>query len=95
MLARQVARAAAGATPRSSLRAFSSTATQCRAPTIADVTPNSVETFNTKQRQFREQLIAAQQQREERKLHVASNLSDLCLLFTPTHQFGLSILNLT
>ncbi|EMR70729.1 hypothetical protein MGN70_012742 [Eutypa lata] len=67
MLARQVARAAAGATPRSSLRAFSSTATQCRAPTIADVTPNSVETFNTKQRQFREQLIAAQQQREEQQ----------------------------
>ena len=66
MLTRQVARAAARATPRSALRAFSSTATQCKTPALADVTPDQVDTFNTKQKEFRDQLVEAQKKREER-----------------------------
>ena len=68
MFSRQVSRAATRAVPRSTLRTFASTADRCRAPALADVTPNTVDQFNTKQREFREQLIEAQKKRAERKL---------------------------
>ena len=81
MFSRQVSRAAARAAPRTPVRAFGSTATQCRAPSLADVTPDRVDQFNTKQRQFREQLIEAQKKREERKLelHLRTCLPTLLL----------------
>ncbi|KAI1641532.1 hypothetical protein F4809DRAFT_587132 [Biscogniauxia mediterranea] len=62
MLTRRIARAAVAA-PRS-LRAFGSTAAQQRAPSIADIAPDDVDSFNAKQKGFREQLVKAQQERE-------------------------------
>ncbi|KAI1181643.1 NIPSNAP family protein [Nemania serpens] len=65
MLSRSIARAAAPI-PRS-LRAFSSTVAQQRTPSIADVSPAGVESFNAKQKEFRENLVKAQQEREARQ----------------------------
>ncbi|KAI1343505.1 hypothetical protein F5Y15DRAFT_234973 [Xylariaceae sp. FL0016] len=62
MLTRQVARVAVSA-PRS-LRAFSSTVAQQRAPSIADITPTDVDKFNKKQKQFREEAKIRAQERE-------------------------------
>ncbi|KAI1140904.1 NIPSNAP-domain-containing protein [Hypoxylon sp. FL0543] len=62
MLTRRIARAAVSA-PRS-LRAFSSTAATQRTPTLADITPEGVDSFNARQKEFREQLVRAQQERE-------------------------------
>ncbi|KAI1204894.1 NIPSNAP-domain-containing protein [Annulohypoxylon truncatum] len=62
MFTRRIARAAVVA-PRS-LRAFSSTAANQRTPILADITPDGVDSFNSKQKDFREQLVKAQQERE-------------------------------
>ncbi|GAW26171.1 hypothetical protein SAMD00023353_2300830 [Rosellinia necatrix] len=61
MIARSIVRAAAPA-PRA-LRAFSSSVAQQRTPSIADVSPNGVESFNAKQKEFRENLVKAQQEK--------------------------------
>ncbi|CAJ2504201.1 Uu.00g115950.m01.CDS01 [Anthostomella pinea] len=73
MLTRRIARAATAA-PRS-LRALSSTAAQQRAPSIADVTPAGVDSFNAKQKEFREQTIRAQQEREASRSSSAKSKS--------------------
>ncbi|KAI1421785.1 NIPSNAP family protein [Xylaria sp. FL1777] len=65
MIARGIARVAAPI-PRS-LRAFSSTAVQQRTPSLADVSPTGVSSFNSKQKEFRENLVKAQQEREARQ----------------------------
>ncbi|KAJ8124626.1 hypothetical protein O1611_g9014 [Lasiodiplodia mahajangana] len=65
MIARGIARVAAPI-PRS-LRVFSSTAVQQRTPSIADVSPNGVESFNSRQKEFRENLVKAQKEREARQ----------------------------
>ncbi|KAJ3551192.1 hypothetical protein NPX13_g11425 [Xylaria arbuscula] len=71
MLSRSIARAVAPI-PRS-LRVFSSTAAQQRTPSLADVTANGVESFNAKQKEFRENLVKAQQEREAKtRAEVAS-----------------------
>ncbi|KAI1097522.1 NIPSNAP-domain-containing protein [Jackrogersella minutella] len=62
MLTRRITRAAVVA-PRS-LRAFSSTAANQRTPILADITPAGVDSFNSRQKDFREQLVKAQQERE-------------------------------
>jgi hypothetical protein len=67
MLSQRLARAASAAAPRSAARAFTTTASQkSSTPSIGDINPEaqSVESFNTKQKQFREQLVKAQKQRE-------------------------------
>lgn len=79
MLSRQISRAVA-ATPRSGLRALSTTAVQnSKTPSMGDVEPSraSVETFNQKQKAFREQLIKGQKEREARALssQQAANVS--------------------
>jgi hypothetical protein len=51
-------------------RAFSVAAavqSSSRAPTIADITPNSAASFNRKQQEFRESLVAQQKQREQQE----------------------------
>ncbi|KAF7543426.1 hypothetical protein G7046_g10001 [Stylonectria norvegica] len=65
MLSRQASRAIA-ATPRSGLRAFSTTAQQSKTPSMGDVHPSraAVQTFNQKQQAFRAKLVEAQKQRE-------------------------------
>ncbi|KAI0394496.1 NIPSNAP-domain-containing protein [Xylariaceae sp. FL0594] len=70
MLARGISRAAAPV-PRA-LRAFGSTAAQRRTPSIYDVSPTDVESFNSKQKEFRENLVKAQQEREARQRAEAS-----------------------
>ncbi|KAI1324578.1 NIPSNAP family protein [Xylariaceae sp. FL0255] len=65
MFTRNIVRAAAPI-PRS-IRAFTSTAVQQRYPTLADVTPQGVESFNAKQKEFRESLVKAQQEREAKQ----------------------------
>ncbi|KAI1263411.1 NIPSNAP family protein [Xylariaceae sp. FL1019] len=62
MLTRSLARVAAPASR--SLRAFSSTAIQMRTPSMADITPAGVDSFNAKQKEFRESLVKAQQEKE-------------------------------
>lgn len=74
MLTRRIARAAVAA-PRS-LRAFSSTATVQRSPVLADITPDGVSTFNTRQKEFREHLVKAQREREASKFRSNSSLSN-------------------
>ncbi|KAI1112110.1 NIPSNAP-domain-containing protein [Nemania sp. NC0429] len=74
MIARGIARAAAPL-PRA-LRAFGSTAAQRRTPSMADVSPDGVESFNARQKEFRENLVKAQQEREARqRAEVASKSS--------------------
>ncbi|KAI0476087.1 hypothetical protein GGR56DRAFT_674590 [Xylariaceae sp. FL0804] len=74
MLTRRLARAAVAA-PRS-LRAFGSTAAQQRTPSIADVTPADVQSFNARQKEFREQLVKAQQEREASRSSSTKSASD-------------------
>ncbi|KAH9883366.1 hypothetical protein F4778DRAFT_390966 [Xylariomycetidae sp. FL2044] len=62
MFTRRIVRAAT-TTPRA-LRAFSSTAAQQRTPSICDITPEGVSSFNAKQKEFREQLVKQQEERE-------------------------------
>ncbi|KAI0119858.1 NIPSNAP-domain-containing protein [Daldinia grandis] len=63
MFSRSLVRVVAAGSPRS-LRAFSSTAASQRTPTLADITPEGVDSFNSKQKEFREQLVKAHQERE-------------------------------
>lgn len=63
MFARGITRAAAPI-PRATLRAFSSTAAQHRTPSMADVKPGGVGAFNQKQKEFRENLVKAEQERQ-------------------------------
>lgn len=68
MLSRQFVRAAAGA-QRSGVRALSTSALrQSHTPSMGDVNPSraAVETFNKRQKEFREQLVGAQKEREAR-----------------------------
>ncbi|KAH7316651.1 hypothetical protein B0I35DRAFT_354531 [Stachybotrys elegans] len=68
MLSRHVARAA-GAAPRSGVRALSSsTSLQSRTPSIGDINPSAqtVDKFNQRQKAFREQLAEAQKERGAR-----------------------------
>lgn len=70
MLCSKFARVAAAA-PRSGVRALSSTAIkQTNAPGIGDINPQSksVESFNQKQKAFRERLVDAQKERDARAL---------------------------
>ena len=66
MLSRRVVGAAtAVATPLSSIRAISTTALrQTRPPSLADIVPDNQDSFNSRQKTFREQLVEAQKQRE-------------------------------
>lgn len=48
---------AAGLTAQSSVRA----------PALADITPDAAATFNRKQKEFREGLVAAQKQKEQQE----------------------------
>ncbi|KFH42184.1 Protein NipSnap-like protein [Hapsidospora chrysogenum ATCC 11550] len=70
MLCRNITRVAA-TTPRSGVRALSSTAMQqSSAPSMGDINPSrtAVDSFNKKQKAFREQLLEAQKEREARAL---------------------------
>lgn len=70
MLSQRLVRAAtATATPRSTaaaVRIISSSAHLYNksTPSLADIAPENHESFNSKQKQFREQLVAAQKERE-------------------------------
>lgn len=69
MFSRQLARAATtAATPRTAVRMFSSSsvAAKNKTPSLADIVPDTdeVESFNSKQKTFREQLVAAQKERD-------------------------------
>ncbi|KAH8662413.1 hypothetical protein BX600DRAFT_414503 [Xylariales sp. PMI_506] len=75
MLSRRFARAAAGAAgsvPRS-LRAFSATAVQQRSPSLSDITPHGVESFNAKQKDYREGLAKIEREREESKFALSKS----------------------
>lgn len=66
MLTRSFARAAVAA-PRS-LRAFSVSAAQQKVPSMSDITLDQVQSFEAKQKQFREKLIKQEQEKEESTL---------------------------
>ncbi|KAJ4857015.1 NIPSNAP domain-containing protein [Trichoderma breve] len=69
MLAQRLSRRAAAAAPRAGVRALATTALrQKHTPSMGDINPTagSVETFNEKQRAFREQLVEAQKERGAR-----------------------------
>ncbi|OTA62632.1 NIPSNAP-domain-containing protein [Hypoxylon sp. EC38] len=74
MLTRPIVRAAVLA-PRS-LRAFSSTAATQRTPTLAEITPEGVDSFNARQKEFREQLVKAQREREASRFTTKSSSSN-------------------
>ncbi|KAI1842623.1 hypothetical protein JX265_012616 [Neoarthrinium moseri] len=65
MLTRRLARVVATA-PRS-LRAFSATTAPKKTPSMSDITPDQVGSFNAKQKAFREHLVQVQKEREERQ----------------------------
>lgn len=73
MLTRSFARAAVAA-PRS-LRAFSASAAQQKVPSMSDITLDQVESFNAKQKVFREKLVKMQQEKEESTLTSSSHSS--------------------
>ncbi|QYT04482.1 hypothetical protein H0G86_011387 [Trichoderma simmonsii] len=69
MLAQRLSRRAAAAAPRAGVRALATTSVrQKHTPSMGDINPTagSVETFNEKQRAFREQLVEAQKERGAR-----------------------------
>ncbi|KEY68007.1 hypothetical protein S7711_09786 [Stachybotrys chartarum IBT 7711] len=79
MLGRHLARTAVGAS-RSGVRALSSSAPfQSKTPSMGDInpSPSSVESFNEKQKAFREQLVEAQKERGARAFgaHTSANTS--------------------
>jgi cell pole-organizing protein PopZ len=43
------------------------TQSPARAPTLADITPNTAADFNRKQQEFRDSLVAAQKQKEQQE----------------------------
>lgn len=57
------------------MRAFSSTAATQRKPILADITPEGVDSFNSRQKDFREQLAKAQQEREASRFKKQSSPS--------------------
>ncbi|EGR45380.1 uncharacterized protein TRIREDRAFT_68338 [Trichoderma reesei QM6a] len=69
MLSQRLYRHAAAAAPRVGVRALATTSLkQTRAPSMGDInpTPESIETFNERQKAFREQLVEAQKERGAR-----------------------------
>ena len=46
------------------LRGFASTATRCRAPALADITPEGVASFDAKQKEFRERMADQSRKKE-------------------------------
>jgi hypothetical protein len=49
------------------LRPFSTSAAHCRSPSIRDVTPENATEFNTRQKEFRENLEAARKRKEKQE----------------------------
>ncbi|OTA98151.1 hypothetical protein M426DRAFT_17704 [Hypoxylon sp. CI-4A] len=92
MLTRRFARAALSANARS-LRAFSSTATTQRAPIMADIVSDDVDSFNSKQKKFREQLVKAQQEKEASRLNKQSPSSNASLSAAQESTQGLGSLS--
>lgn len=81
MLSRRLARAAAAtaATPRATaVRLFSSTtsASSKTTPALADIHPENHESFNSKQKTFREDLVAAQKEQEASALRSSPSSRD-------------------
>lgn len=66
MLSTRLVRAAAAARPAPTARLFSTfpALRSARIPSLGDIQPDQQETFNTRQKKFREQLVEAQKQRE-------------------------------
>jgi cell pole-organizing protein PopZ len=50
-----------------SFTVVAATQSPARAPTLADITPNTAADFNRKQQEFRESLVAAQKQKEQQE----------------------------
>lgn len=71
MLSRRVVGGAvAVATPHSSIRGISTTIRRdSRTPSLADIEPENQDSFNSRQKTFREQLVEAQKQREASALN--------------------------
>lgn len=80
MLSRRLARAAAAtaATPRSTaVRLFSSTTSvSSKTPALGDIHPENHESFNSKQKTFREDLVAAQKEQEASALRSSPSSRD-------------------
>ncbi|KND87781.1 Protein NipSnap [Tolypocladium ophioglossoides CBS 100239] len=80
MLSRSLTRRAAAAAPRAGVRVLSTTTfMQSKTPSMGDINPSSssVESFNSKQRAFREQLVEAQRERGARALAAQQSASSL------------------
>ncbi|KAL7948465.1 hypothetical protein V8C42DRAFT_252499 [Trichoderma barbatum] len=79
MLAQRLYRHAAVAAPRAGVRALATTSLrQTQTPSMGDINPSaaSVETFNEKQRAFREHLVEAQKERGARAFGSQNNFAD-------------------
>ena len=77
MLSRRLARAATGvSTSQASMQAFStSSVARKHTPSLGDIEPEQHEKFNSRQKQFREQLAEVQKQREASALSSSLNAS--------------------
>ncbi|KAL1841732.1 hypothetical protein VTJ49DRAFT_6646 [Mycothermus thermophilus] len=66
MLSRRLVRGATAALPAPTIRAFATSAAtrSSRTPSLGDIKPDQQETFNSRQKAFRAQLVEAQKQRE-------------------------------
>lgn len=75
MLARHASSSVRGSLPASrwaaaALRSFTAASvmqSSARAPALADITPDAAASFNRKQKEFRDGLIAAQKQKEQQE----------------------------
>jgi len=79
MLAGRLVRAAREATPRRAVRALSTSASTAagarRTPSLADIEPDNLDSFNSKQKTFRGQLAEEQKAREASALSQARSSS--------------------
>jgi cell pole-organizing protein PopZ len=91
MLARRACAHALNCVPASSalaarsrsFTAATATQSQNKAPSLADITPDSAATFNKKQQEFRDGIAAAQKQREQQESAlVRSSFAHVLLLMS-------------
>lgn len=78
MLSRRLSRAATATSPSATARLFTSSAVAFskRTPALADIHPENHDSFNSKQKTFREDLVAAQKEQEASALRSRSRDTD-------------------
>jgi hypothetical protein len=78
MFARRLARSSSSlSAPNNLVRTFASTPALCRTPTLADITPEGVKSFDAKQKEFRERIAEQSKKKEPSQSQAPFNFSSI------------------